>query len=212
MALRTVGVLGHLLGEEIVRLQGDAGRDLGVGAQGPGRALDRLWEVLDHELHVAVLGGQADGHEAVGPANVDKGAAGGVEVAQVVPALFDIDEERGLVPLAARQAGHGAPHAAGSGRVLAEGGEHGLLVDRVEGELEAGAGQGRCLRVGLERLQDVAGCPEDVLAVEADPGLHVLVLGEDAGRGGVGDHAGGGLAKDTIGHGETEQAGEVDGV
>lgn len=53
---------------------------------------------------------------------------------------------------------------------------------------------------------------EDVFAVEADPGGEFVVGGEEAGGGGVGDYAWGGLGEDVGGHGGAEGAGEVDGI
>lgn len=145
----TICVLGDLLGKEIVGQQGNPLGHQGVRADGVGRALDRLLEVLDHKLHVLVPVGQVDAHEAVGPADVDERAAGGVKVAEVVAALVNVDEEPRLISLAARQACHGPSHAAGSVGILAEGCKHGLLVHRVEGKLEAGASEGGCFWVRL---------------------------------------------------------------
>lgn len=66
--------------------------------------------------------------------------------------------------------------------------------------------------MGLQGLEDVGGGGEDVLPVEADPGLEVRVLCQDPGGGRVGDEARGWLVKDLVGDGETDQTGEVDGI
>lgn len=53
---------------------------------------------------------------------------------------------------------------------------------------------------------------EDVVGVEAEPGLEVGVLGEGAGGGRVRDVVGRGLVEEALGHDEAEGAREVDGV
>ena len=58
----------------------------------------------------------------------------------------------------------------------------------------------------------MGGSREDVLAVEGNPGVKIAVLSKHAGGSRVGDDTRGGLAEDTLGHGKTENAGQVDGI
>lgn len=208
----TISILGRLLLEEIMRHQLNPASNLLVLANRLGSALHRLGRILDHKLHVLVLLGQIHGHETVRTTHVHELASLGVDLAKVVAATFDVEQVRDLVALAASKAGHGLAHTPRARRVLAESDEHGLLVDRVEGELEAGTGERGGFGVGLECLEHVGGSREDVLAVEGNPGVQIAVLGKHAGGSCVGDHARGGLAEDALGHGEAEDAGQVNGV
>lgn len=207
-----VRLLGHLLGKEIVRQQRDPLGDLSVGRDRLRRAVDRLLQVLHDKLHVLPPLRQGDAHEAVAAAHVDQRSPPRVNLTEVIPASFHVDEPKRLVALPARQRHHRFSHALGSVGVLAKGDKHGFFVDGVEGKLEPGPGEGGGLGVGLQGLEDVGGGGEDVLPVEADPGLEVRVLCQDPGGGRVGDEAGGGLVKDLVGDGETDQTGEVDGI
>ena len=209
---RTVSVLGNLLRKEIMRNQLNPLGHLGIRTQRLRRAVNRLLQVLHHKPHVLVPLRQINTDKPMRPPNINKRAPLLIQLPEIIPPLLHIHKERRLVALAAGQARHGATHAPRAHGVLAKGREHGLLIHGIKRELEAGAGERRRLGVGVQSLQDVAGRGEDVLSVEADPGLHVLVLGEDAGRGRVRDDARGGLAEDAVGHGHAEDAGEVDGV
>lgn len=165
-------------------------------------------QILHDKLGLLPLIAQVDTHESVASADIDKGALLGIHVGQIVV----VDKVAHLVSLATSQAGHGAAHALGARGILAKGDEHGLLVDRVEGKVEAGTCQLGALGIGPQRLERVGGSREDVLGVEAHPGLQRAVLGEHAGGGGVGDEAGRGLLEDVVGHGMAESTSEVDGI
>lgn len=169
----TVSALHALRREEVVRHEFHPLGHLGVLAHWTGRARHRLGEVLHHKLHVLPLLRKVDTDEPVAAADVDKGATLRIHLGEVVA----VDEEADLVALAARQAGHGAAHALGPVLVLAEGDEHWLFVDRVEGELEAAAGQRRGLGELPQRLEAVRRGRVDVLGVEAHPRGELCVGG-----------------------------------
>lgn len=189
-----------------MRLQPNPLGNLAILANRLRRALHSLGQILHHEPHLLVLPRQVHAHKPVAPAHVDKRPLPGVEIGEVVPVDYVLD----LVPLSARQARHGPAHALRARGVLAEGDEHGLLVDCAGGEVEPRLRQVHGLRVGAQGLQHVRRGREDVLRVEADPGLQVLVFGQAPRGGRVRYLARRGLAEDVAGDGVPHQPREVD--
>lgn len=129
----TIRSLYGLRGEVVIILEGNS---LGQVAFKFRRCCKSLWEILDDELDLVEFLSDGYGDEAVATSDIDNGSSILVDGFPVIV----IDEVLDLIASTIRQRAHGAMELSSAGRVFAQGSEHGLLVNEIKGDLEAGLG------------------------------------------------------------------------
>lgn len=127
----TVGSLYGLRGEVVIILEGNSLSKVALEFWCCG---ERLWEILDDELDLVEFFSNGRRNEPVATSDIDDGSSFLIDRVPVIV----IDEELDLIAGPGRQRAHGTMELFSAGWVFAQGGEHGLLVNEIKSDLEAG--------------------------------------------------------------------------